>query len=218
MSFFRRAFLKFRLIIFIFIILPGSFSQIIALSLETRETRSQQYYLQPTQELRLLKKVLTFERNWKARAETQLIIGILYQKSNSLSYWVKEDWLKLSTELPEAEKTIDSIPIVFKEIHLDSVSSLEKTLAEEQVQLLYITPIDDKKSPKLLRDISRVCQKLKIGTFSGVVEYLDSGVAMVFGLKENKAQIFINLEASKEQGLNFSSQFLRIVKIRNING
>lgn len=182
------------------------------------QTKVQQYYFNPAQELRLLKKVLTFERNWKERAGKQLIIGLLYQKSNPVSHLLMEDWLNLFSELSAAEKTIDDIPIVFKAIDFDSVSSLEKALVEEQIQLLYLTPLEIKKSSGQMKDIFRLCQKLKIGTFSGVAEYLDAGVAMVFELKENKQQIFINLEACKAQGLNFSSQFLRLVKIRNING
>jgi len=180
-------------------------------------TQNNLYYLEPRQELLLLKKVLSFERNWKARAGNKLIIGLLYQKSSSLSLWVVEDWLNLYAILPEADKQIDGIPISLQEISLDSVSSLEKELAEKNIQLLYVAPLDDKKSTRLLKDIEHSCEKLKIGTFTGVPQYLDSGVAISFELKENKAQILINLEAARAQGLNFSSQFLRLAKIRGKN-
>ncbi|MBC7364781.1 MAG: YfiR family protein [Candidatus Aminicenantes bacterium] len=182
------------------------------------QTASQEYYLGPEKELELLKKILIFERSWKLKAKNQLVIGILYQKSFSLSQWAMEDWIKLMTELPESDRQIDGLPIVIKEIDLDSVQPLESALKELQVNFLYLTPLDLKNKDRLLKNIIYICQRQKVGTLTGTSSYLDSGVAIGFIWKDKKAQITINLEAAKSQGLNFSSQFLRLITLRKSNG
>lgn len=181
------------------------------------QTASQEYYLSPEKELELLKKILIFERSWKFKAENQLVVGILYQKSFSLSQWAMEDWVKLTTELPESDRQIGGLPIVIKEIDLDSVQPLESALKELQVHFLFLTPLDTKKNPQLLKNIIHLCDQQKIGTLTGTLDYLDSGVAIGFIWKDKKAQITINLEAAKSQGLNFSSQFLRLITLRKSN-
>ncbi|MGB9892972.1 MAG: YfiR family protein [Candidatus Saccharicenans sp.] len=182
------------------------------------QASSQQYRLTPEKELDLLKKILVFERNWKLRVENQLVIGILYQKSFSLSQWAMADWSKLMTELPESERQIGGLPIIIKEIDLDSVPSLESALNDLQIHFLYLTPLDTKKNPQLLKNITRLCEQQKIGTLTGTPDYLDSGVAVGFIWKEEKAQVYLNLEAARRQGLNFSSQFLRLIKLRKSDG
>ncbi|MBC7349173.1 MAG: YfiR family protein [Candidatus Aminicenantes bacterium] len=177
----------------------------------------QPYYLNPAREIDLLKKILTFERTWKARAGQELVIGILYQKGSSISSWIMEDWLNLHSHMSEAERQLEGVYIVFQKIELDSASSLEAILIENKVQILYIAPLETRNIAKILNEVVRVCGKLKIGTFTAVPEYLDSGVAISFQFKDEKAQIVINLEASRAQGFDFSSQLLRRARIRRKN-
>ncbi len=178
----------------------------------------QPYQFNPAQEIELLKKILGFERNWKNRAGQELVIGLLYQKENSISSWIMEDWLNLLSHLSEADRQLEGVPISFQKVELDSLSSLEAILIEKRVQILYITPLETKNIARILNEIVRVCGKLKIGTFTAVPEYLDSGVAIGFQFKEQKTQIVINLEASRAQGFDFSSQLLRLARIRGKNG
>lgn len=185
---------------------------------QQKEVLSPPYYLNPIREIQLLKKILTFERSWKTRAGQELVIGILYQKASSISSWIMEDWLNLPTLMSENDLQLERIPIVFQKIELDSISSLEATLVENRIQILYIPPLETQNNPKTLNKITRLCEKLKIGTFTAVPEYLDSGVAISFQLKEEKPQILINLEASRAQGFDFSSQLLRLAKIKGKNG
>jgi hypothetical protein len=42
-------------------------------------------------------------------------------------------------------------------------------------------------------------------------------VALAFSLGKEKAEIIINLEAARAQGLNFSSRLLHLVNIRKAN-
>lgn len=190
--------------------------RLVRLSQQTFSS-SHPYFLNPVRELELLKKILVFERNWKGRAGEKLIIGILYQKSSSISSWTMEDWLNLQESLDETDLRLDGIEISFQKIDLEPLSSLETALVENRIQLLYITPIESRNTARTLTEITKICGRLKIGTFSAVTEYLDSGVAIGFQLESQKPQIFINLNAARAQGFDFSSQFLRLVKSRGKN-
>lgn len=177
-----------------------------------------QYYLNPARELDLLKKVLSFERNWKSRISGELVIGIIYQGSYPPSTWAMEDWEKMMENLPAADRRVEDIPIVLTSIDIDTVASLENDLKDKKVNFLYFTPLEARKGQKILKNVQPVCTRLKIATFTAIPDYLDSGLAFSFNLKDLRAQIIINLEASRSQGLSFSSHFLRLASIRGKNG
>ncbi len=177
-----------------------------------------QYYLNPARELDLLKKVLSFERNWKSRTSGELVIGIIYQGSYPPSTWAMEDWEKMMESLSEADRRVEDIPIVLTPIDIDTVASLEKDLKDKKVNLLYFTPLETRNGQKIIKNVQPVCTRLKIATFTAIPDYLDSGLAFSFNLKDIRAQIIINLEASRSQGLSFSSHFLRLASIRGKNG
>jgi|GEM_PF-1165573 len=211
------------LILFLFLLLslnsilqPASGAVLSKFS-QQQAASTQPYYFNPAREIELLKKILGFERNWKGRAGQELVIGILYQKGSSISSWIMEDWLNLLSQMSESDRQLEGVPISFQKIELDATSSLEAILIENKIHILYITPLETKNIARTLNEIVRICGKLKIGTFTAVPEYLDSGVAISFQLKDEKSQIVINLEASRAQGFDFSSQLLRLAKIKGKN-
>lgn len=174
----------------------------------------QRYYLNPTHELRLLKKLLVFERNWKASSGETLVIGILYQKSSQISSWALEDWLNLQQSASPEDFTVEMARLVLQPVDLDSAEPLEKALGDLKVRLLYITPLELARKPGLLPAVIKTCEKLRVGTLTAVPEYLEAGVALAFVWQKDRYQIVINLEATRTQGLNFSSQFLKLTTVR----
>lgn len=178
----------------------------------------QKYYLNPASELQLLRKLLVFERNWKASPGEALVIGILYQNSSQISSWALEDWLNLQQSLSPEEFSVEKARLVIQPIDLDSAQPLDKTLSELKVGLLYITPLELARKPGLLPTVIKTCEKLRVGTLTAVPEYLEAGVALGFVWQKDRYQIVINLEAARAQGLNFSSQFLKLTTVRKTNG
>ncbi len=172
-----------------------------------------EYHLDPARELELIKKILIFERNWKTRTEGSLSIGILYQKSYQISSWVAEDWLALETTSAEGT-SLGGIKLLLKPLSLDEEQPLESVLASSGINFVYLTPLELQKQPRLLSSILKTCDRLRIGTFTGIPEYLDSGAAVAFNLREEKPQIIINLDAARAQGMNFSSQFLKLTTVK----
>jgi|YelNatPaOPRAMG01_1025707.scaffolds.fasta_scaffold90304_1 hypothetical protein len=203
----------FFLLVFLTILLP-----LYPSAADYADFTDMQHYLNPAREFDLFKKVLTFERTWKSRTSDRLVIGIIYESSYPLSVWAMEDWQKLYENLAEADRQLDQTPIIITAIDLDSTTSLETELKENKVNFVYFTPLETGKSQKLLKSVKELCTRLKIATFTAIPEYLDFGLAVCFNLKDSKAQILLNLEACKAQGLSFSSHFLRLAKLRGKNG
>lgn len=185
-----------------------------SLGTDSLQSRPQKYFLSPAKELELLKKILVFERNWRSEASGTLVIGILYQKSNSISVWTMDDWLDLQSSLSREESRVDNINLVLQPVDLDSPQPLDVSLQELKVRFVYLTPLELANKPKLLPAIFKTCEKLKVGTFTAVPEYLEAGAALGFIWTGERHQIVINLEAARAQGLNFSSQLLKLATIR----
>ncbi len=177
----------------------------------------QKYYLNPARELELLKKILVFERNLKSDSEDSLVMGLLYQSSSRVSSWAMEDWLDLQKSLSPEDLATINFRLAFQPVDLDSAQPLEKTLSELKVRLLYLTPLELARKPGLLRAIIKTCEKLKVGTLTAVPEYLEDGAALGFIWQKNQYQIVVNLPSARAQGLNFSSQFLKLATVRKTN-
>ncbi|RFT15673.1 MAG: hypothetical protein OP8BY_0048 [Candidatus Saccharicenans subterraneus] len=201
----------------VFLLIQPSFSSALSRS-DYQPQLQQKYYLNPASELQLLKKLLVFERNWKTSSGEILVIGILYQKSSQISSWALEDWLNLQQSLSPEEFSAEKARLVIQPVDLDSAQPLEKILGDLKVRLLYLTPLELARKPGLLPAVIKTCEKLRVGTLTAVPEYLEAGVALGFVWQKDRYQIVINLEASRAQGLNFSSQFLKLTTVRKTNG
>ncbi|HEK85197.1 MAG TPA: YfiR family protein [Candidatus Aminicenantes bacterium] len=205
-------FLIYGFLIFIFFIF--CWSAVLSQALSAQVT-AQHYTIQPEQELQLLIKVLKFERTLKSRAGDIFAIGVVNQKSYSLSSWIAADWLALNQKISAQQIKIEGLPIVIIEIDSDlPLPVLEDKLKQESVDFIYFPPLEVKTGPTIIKKICRLAEKLKIGTFTDLPEYLDYGVAIAFSFQENKLQIILNLPAARSQGLDFSANFLHLVNLR----
>lgn len=177
------------------------------------------FYSDPAKELDLLIKVLKFEHQTNLRPGEPFVIAIISQKSDSVSAWLASDWLALNDRLKQKDTRIYDRPVTIVDLDLDSFPPglLEEKLRQAPVDLVYFGALNLKNDSTLVKDICRLCVRLKIGTFTANPEQLDSGVALAFSLGREKAEIIINLEAARAQGLNFSSRLLNLVNIRKAN-
>lgn len=169
-----------------------------------------EYRLTATRQFQLFTKILAFERTWKARAGPELKIGLLYEKNFPISVWIKDD---LIAAVP-ADATVDGIPVRFIEYPLEEKAGWIETFQQEKILFLYVAPLSSKALKSQLKEILTLCRQHKIATITGETAYLESGVAVGLGLENNAPHVFINLQAAREQGLDFSSRLLKMTSIR----
>jgi hypothetical protein len=154
----------------------------------------------------LLMKILTFDRNLKARVGEEIVVGIVYQKNFRESINTRDEFTKAMDESPI--KKIEDIPIRQVPVNLDNID-LDSAVSQMKIDILYITPLRAVK----IEDIAKVSQTKQLTTLTGVPDYVESGLAVGIGTKGDKPLIIINLSAAKKEGADFSSQLLRLAKI-----
>ena len=88
--------------------------------------------------------------------------------------------------------------------------ALKKKMVDEHIDVLFITRGDE----ALVRKVLKLTQSEKILSCTSKAEYVTTcGVTMAVGLKDNKPKIYLNLNAVKLEGADFSAKFLRVVEI-----
>lgn len=154
----------------------------------------------------LFLKILTFDRNFKARVGDEIVVGMVYQKNYRESNSVKEEFTKAMDE--STIKSIEDIPIRQVPVNLNN-TDLDSAVSQMKIDILYITSLRAVK----IEDITKVSRAKQLTTLTGVPDYVESGLAVGIGTKGDKPLIIINLPAAKKEGVDFNSQLLRLAKI-----
>lgn len=156
----------------------------------------------------LIMKILTFDRNFEQNFETDVTIGIVYVPGDSSSLEVRDhlsSWLEQS-----ADKTLKTRPVKYISVAYNTKSELEQAITSHNVNLLYITPGNSEHLNTLLT----ISQTNQIITVTGVPGYVEQGVSIGLGLKENqKPKIQINLASSKSEGVAFEAKLLKLAEV-----
>lgn len=163
--------------------------------------------LPASQQVPLLLKILTYDRQLAAKAGSELTIGIVYVPGNSDSAKVTSD---ISGTLQRfTGKTVKSLPIRHWTIEYVTAERLEAVLREKSVNVIYVSPGNERN----LATILRLSKAQHITTTTGVPEYVKRGVAVGIGSRQGKPEILINLESSKSEGSEFDAGLLRMATV-----
>jgi hypothetical protein len=130
-----------------------------------------------------------------------IVLGIVYQEQFPESVAAKNAAI-------EAVKS-RNLPITCVALDARSQQALRKRLTETEANIVYVAPlraID-------VGDIGRITRQRGIRTVTGVPEYVDLGIAVGIGLRNQRPLIIINLEAARAEGASFSSQLLSLARI-----
>jgi len=171
---------------------------------------SPHYALTPARQYELFQKILAFDRSWKKRNPAELNLAILYEKDYELSCLIKDEFMEAVKERAQ----IEGLPVRLTEMAVEEVSLWTQLLSLEKIFFLYIAPLRPASQKNQLKKILALCNEFKVATFTGETQYVDLGVAIGLGVAEQKPQVIINLQAARKQGLELSSQLLRMSSIK----
>ena len=152
----------------------------------------------------LLGKILEFDRGFAERANTEVVIGVVFQQRYRPS-------LLASLDVAEAVKaglTVGGLPVRCVLIELEGRADLAGTMSDMGVDVLYVPPL----RAVAISDITEVTRRIGVLTSTGMPEYVDNGVAIGIGLRGGRPQIIINREGAEQEGANFSSELLKLVR------
>jgi hypothetical protein len=182
-------------------------SILIFFFISTAVLRAQKMPVPINTQVTLFSKILTFDRNLRSRAGKEINIGIVYQKNFRTSFDAQDRFITAMAE--NQIKEIDGISVHCLPVELNNVIDLTKIIQENNIDILYITPMRSFDLEKII-DHTKASQTL---TITGVPEYVEAGLAVGIGLKNDKPMIIINLTTSKAEGADFSSQLLKLAKV-----
>ncbi len=163
-------------------------------------------WIEPASQYRLYLKILTFDRNLKARIGNELVIGILYAGLVQESRQARDDFARAVTA---GSAEFEGLPVSVVPIQYGKKAEIEAALAKGAVDALYVTPIGSYE----LAPVSAACRARGVSTFSGIPEYLEHGLSVSFGISGRQTKVLVNLGNSRAEGSDFSARVLDMVTI-----
>ena len=155
----------------------------------------------------LILKVLSFDRNFKGRVGSEIVIGIAYQRSFRTSLNIKDELLRAAQQVRDEDTEGASVRLV--PIDVAAEGDLAAILAKENVKFLYITPL----RAFDVRKLASVCREKRILSLTGVPDYTELGISVGFGVKGERPEIIINLLGAQAEGADFSSRLLSLARV-----
>jgi uncharacterized protein DUF4154 len=155
----------------------------------------------------LILKVLTYDRELLQKVKSELTIGIVYFPSDPTSIQAKDDVLRILQQL--SDKTVRKVAIRSVAVEYKSPADLLSAVSANHINVFYVTPGN---APHLDR-VLQVSQSQRITTVTGVPDYVQKGVAVGIGVRQDKPQILINLASVKSEGSEFDASLLRIATV-----
>ena len=172
----------------------------------TKPLWSQHLGIDAGSQYKLCLKILSFDRNFKARVGDGLVIGIMYVKATRESRQARDDFARAIAAGP-AE--FEGLPVRSVLIEYSKEASIAAALTAGSVDVLYVTPLD----PYDLAPVSAACRASHIATFTGVPDYVQRGLSVSFAMNGNRAEVLINLRNSRAEGSDFSSRLLDMITV-----
>lgn len=153
----------------------------------------------------LVLKALTYDRNLKARTGAEVRIAVIVPPKGSRA----ADELTSSVK-SVTSRTINNLPVVFKDIVVDSDAALEEGLRDGTWAAAYVMPGFGRAD---LAKIRRLCELRRVLAIAAAVDDVENGLAFGIGAQGSKPQIVINLPVSKACGSDFDLALLQLSKV-----
>lgn len=180
---------------------------LLALLLLPAAARAEQLPVPIDVQYQLLTKIMSFDRNFGRRITNEVVIGVLYQRSSPESRAVMAEWISVVNRI--SAPNFQGVRARTVPIEWTDEKTLRAALERESINILYVSPVDE----TLIAAVVSLCQERRVTTVSGVPDYVIKGIALGFDLREDKAEILINLKSARAEGANFSSNLLRLVRV-----
>jgi hypothetical protein len=179
----------------------------IVLSFYGKTEAEDKMLVPPRVQIPILFKILTYDRNFEGKIGDSLIIGILYNSQDTESRKAKKEISDVLDSL--SAKTVKNVPFNYVILDYSSEKSLGDLIDSNGIDVLYLAP----GGQRCLKSIVQISQKVKILTMTGITDYVKEGISLGIGLKENKPEIWVNLDSTKAEGSDFDANFLKLCEI-----
>jgi len=163
--------------------------------------------LPPGKQAIFLARVIAYDANLKGRAGPTVNIAVLAKKGDKESEKMSEGILKAFAPLESA--TLLGLAVKVVGVYFTGRESLDRAVREGGIDTLYVCSGLDAN----LADIKSVSRQRKVLTVGSQEGHLKLGLSLGVFEVDGKNTILVNLEASREEGIAFGPELLRLATV-----
>ena len=163
--------------------------------------------LPPGKQAVFLARVIAYDTNLTARAGPTVNIAILARKGDKESEQMSEAILKAFSPLESA--TLLGLSVKVVRVYFSGREALERAVREGGIDTFYVCSGLDAS----LTDIKSVSRQRKVLTVGSQESQLKLGLSLGVFDVGGKNTIMVNLEASREEGVAFGPELLRLATV-----
>jgi hypothetical protein len=155
----------------------------------------------------ILMRALAYDGNLKRRAGDTINIAILRKKGHAASESMADVMAKGFVALGLTQ--VSGLPIVVSRLSFTGEEALKKAIAAAGIDVLYVCDGLDAD----LEAIERVTRQLKVMSVGSKQAQVEKGLSIGVFQVDNKCTILLNLSASRQEGISFAADLLRLAKV-----
>lgn len=163
--------------------------------------------LPPGKQAVFLARIIAYDGNLKERAAGTVNIGILAKKGDKSSEKTAESIFKAFFSLEST--TLAGLPVKVTKLSFAGRDALDKAMRDDRIDTLYVCDGLDGD----LSDITKVARSRKALTIASQEPHLKLGLSLGVFDVDGKNTILVNLEASREEGVAFGPDLLRLATV-----
>jgi hypothetical protein len=177
----------------------------VCMATVTAAAAAQEMQVPVATQIQLFLKVLTFDRQMRSRAGTEVVVGVAYQSGSRASAIAGDVALRA---LGLAHDSVDGLPVRAVAIDLDN-EALAGALAKYRVAVLYVAPLRGVD----VASIASAARAAHVMTMTGVPDYVARGLSVGVRLQRDRPKLLVNLTASKLEGSDLSAELLKLAVV-----
>ena len=154
----------------------------------------------------LLLKMLTYNKSFLNKSTGKVIIGIVFQNSYRFSADEKD---ALVNVIDESDLKVENRSVDYILMDVSESTHLEYYGKSSSIDVLFVLPMRGIN----IGTITAFSQKYKIMTFTSSPDYMNVGISACVNMDGEKPVIIINRNSTRSEGVDFSSQLLRVARI-----
>jgi len=154
----------------------------------------------------LLLKMITYNKNFLNKVTDKVTIGIVFQNRYRLSADAKENLVNVIDDLG---LKVENRVVEYILMDLSESSRLEYFVNNLSLDVLFVLPLRGTD----INSIIAFSKKYKIMTFTSVPAYMNDGISTCVDMDGQNPVIIINRNSARSEGVEFSSQLLKVARI-----
>jgi hypothetical protein len=163
--------------------------------------------LPPVKQAIFLARVIAYDANLKVRAGPTVNIAVLAKKGDKESEKMSAEILKAFAPLESA--TLLGLAVKVVSVYFSGRDALDRAVREGGIDTLYVCSGLDANLPDI-KTVSRQRKVLTVGSHEG---HLKLGLSLGIFDVDGKNTILVNLDASREEGIAFGPELLRLATV-----